>query len=332
MSKNRNNQEAHSPEESKQVYSNVIKYSENQGSRSFEAYFSDGAAGNVVSMLAHFLHINPGNVMEVNSPSFGSRMEESVSALPASEERDSSSEIDRVFKQRDGSIVLVMKNLKACNKTDHQARVCLLYLLYYQKNNLGIVTRDNLYDFMRGEKVYSDAFRSWVSRNHQLFIRSGNNIELSLEGEAMANKLLVEVFDTSVEKEWNPASGRIASVRKAKGAKTKSGNEPSFLRDLDLAPKGEVSLEEFMKGYQYRNSSPQLNVLFVYYLKQVRKIEEINQDHIYTCYRSLGVKLPKSIYHTLADTISKNRWLINISNLSLTSEGLNVVEHKMRIK
>ena len=144
MSKNRNNQEAHLPEESKQVYSNVIKYSENQGCRSFEAYFSDGAAGNVVSMLAHFLHINPGTVRGVNSPSLDSQIEEGVSALPASEDSDSSSAIDRVFKQRDDSIVLVMKNLKASCKTDHQARVCLLYLLYHQKNNLGIVTRDSL--------------------------------------------------------------------------------------------------------------------------------------------------------------------------------------------
>lgn len=87
-----------------------------------------------------------------------------------------------------------------------------------------------------------------------------------------------------------------------------------------------------MARHNHRDTAPQLNLLFVYYLKHILKLDGINKDHVYTCYRSMGVKLPKDLYHTLADTISKNQWLLNISNLDLTSKGINVVEHEMRTK
>ena len=87
-----------------------------------------------------------------------------------------------------------------------------------------------------------------------------------------------------------------------------------------------------MKRHNYRESAAQLNLLFVYYLKQIRKIETVDKDHVFTCYRTLGLKLPKDLYHSIADVISKNRWLMNISDLTLTSEGLNMVEQKMRLK
>ena len=87
-----------------------------------------------------------------------------------------------------------------------------------------------------------------------------------------------------------------------------------------------------MNRHKYRKSSSQQNLLFVYYLKQVLKLSNINQDHVYTCYRELGAKLPNDLYHSLSDNISKNRWLMNISDLSLTAKGLNFVEHDMTEK
>ena len=76
----------------------------------------------------------------------------------------------------------------------------------------------------------------------------------------------------------------------------------------------------------------QLNLLFTYYLKEVLKTEGINQNHLFTCYKKLGLKVPNNLYHSISDTISKNLWLMNASNLSVTVAGQNIVEQKMRIK
>ena len=198
---------------------------------------------------------------------------------------------------------------------------------------MGDVTRDQLYSFMRSEKLYSGGFRSWMSKNHALFTKSGDTIELSYEGEQQAQAYLKDVFDGSEdESKYEPSRFTATPSTKAKTVKVKKSSQPQSREDLDLEPANAESLKDFMSRHHYKESSPQLCVLFVYYLKQIRKFQKVDQNHIYSCYRHMGVKLPKNIYHALADTISKNKWLMNISNLNLTSEGLNVVEHNMRKK
>ena len=58
-------------------------------------------------------------------------------------------------------------------------------------------------------------------------------------------------------------------------------------------------------------------------------LETITQDHVYTCYRNTGIKVPNNLYISLIDTISKKGWIENVSNLNITTQGLNEVEHEM---
>ena len=311
---------------------NVIKYSENEGGRSFEARFSDGAAANVVAMFSQFLGVSPVLSQRCENPSdLNIKQDTSLQFLPRQESQIIN--LNRIFKKKGDSVVLSVKNLKAKRKTDLQARVCLLYLLYHQENDMGDVSRDQLYSFMKSEKLYSGGFRSWMSKNHALFTKSGDTIELSYEGEQLAQSYLKDVFDGSEdESKYEPSRFSTTPSTKAKAVKVKKSSQPQSREDLDLDPANAESLKDFMSRHHYKESSPQLCVLFVYYLKQIRKIEKLNQNHIYSCYRYMGIKLPKNLYHALADTISKNKWLMNISDLNLTSEGLNVVEHNMRKK
>ena len=39
-----------------------------------------------------------------------------------------------------------------------------------------------------------------------------------------------------------------------------------------------------------------------------------------------------TLYHSISDTITKNRWLMSASNLNVTVAGQNEVEQIMRIK
>ena len=309
---------------------NVIRYTENKDGKSFEATFSNEAAGNIAVFFAQFFKMGfpPAQQVDVPSPAAaGSEISRSEQRTAEAGESDLE-RLDRIFKRKDDAILLSMKNLKAKNTTENQVRVCLLYLYYCQLNNLGDVSRRGLYDFMRGVKAYSDSFRSWVSRNSSLFTRHGVFVELSFEGQEKAKSILNVVFDDSV----STAPFVQAGTRKTNPGSKKPGSQPVFLSELDLSPSNSESLDSFMKRHNYRESAAQLNLLFVYYLKQIRKIETVDKDHVFTCYRTLGLKLPKDLYHSIADVISKNRWLMNISDLTLTSEGLNMVEQKMRLK
>lgn len=311
---------------------NRIKYLENKDGKSFEAIFSDDAAGNVAAIFARFVNIVPaadGKVIRSVLAREESHSNEGGSEID-SESSNSNSGINAIFKRKGDSILLSTKNLKARNKTDNLARVCLLYLYYCQVNNLGDITRDKLYSFMKGAKLFSNTFRFWMYNNDTLFTKSGDVIELSLEGEERAKAYLSEVFDENKRETWSP--GAAVTPTSVKKSKSKPSSQLVFLENLNLSPADKESLEAFMARHNHRDTAPQLNLLFVYYLKHILKLDGINKDHVYTCYRSMGVKLPKDLYHTLADTISKNQWLLNISNLDLTSKGLNVVEHEMRTK
>lgn len=141
--------------------------------------------------------------------------------------------------------------------------------------------------------------------------------------------------DAVVTKSQSLNTGRKAKTEHPlRGTKSKvsRSSQPKFLEDLDLSPAGKESLVDFMAKHIYRQSASQLNLLFVYYLKQVRKVEGVNQDHVFTCYRTLGLKIPNNLYHTISDNISKNRWFRNASNLELTVAGLNKVEQEMKIQ
>ena len=61
-------------------------------------------------------------------------------------------------------------------------------------------------------------------------------------------------------------------------------------------------------------------------------LDVVNQDHIYTCYRHLKLSIPNDIYQSLIDTISKKGWIENVSNLNVTTQGINEVEQKMKIQ
>ena len=45
----------------------------------------------------------------------------------------------------------------------------------------------------------------------------------------------------------------------------------------------------------------------------------------------MKITIPNNLYKSLADTISRNGWIENISNLNVTTQGINEVEQRMKI-
>jgi hypothetical protein len=115
----------------------------------------------------------------------------------------------------------------------------------------------------------------------------------------------------------------------SKKGKTSSSNNLTYLSDFDFMPSGKESLKEFFCKYK-TESNMEANLIFLYYLQEVLETKEISSEHIYSCYRHLGLKIP-SFPQTLRDTKSRKGWIeTSISNdLKVTRAGINYLEHDM---
>lgn len=106
---------------------------------------------------------------------------------------------------------------------------------------------------------------------------------------------------------------------------------PKQLKDLDLTPRGKVSFADFVNAKQPKTNHDR-NVLSVYYCDRILEVGAVSVDHVFTCYRDMSWRLPSpNLNNGLALTSSRKRFLdtADASNITLTSKGLNHVEHDL---
>lgn len=94
-------------------------------------------------------------------------------------------------------------------------------------------------------------------------------------------------------------------------------NEPKPLKEFYLTKKPQSALEK--------------NAVFIYYLDKIASIENINLNHIYTCYKEVSERMPQALKQSLADTSSKKGWIDtkSMSNIKITIKGESLVEHEL---
>lgn len=105
----------------------------------------------------------------------------------------------------------------------------------------------------------------------------------------------------------------------------------TVLPDLDLTAKNDIpSLTNFYSEKKPANAM-ESNVLFVYYLKNLKNIEKVGLNHIYTCYKATKKKTPKALYQSLADTRKAKGWIIttDMDDIRIGIAGENFVEHDL---
>ena len=151
------------------------------------------------------------------------------------------------------------------------------------------------------------------------------------------------------EHESNPAKGGARKARAPRRAArtTKGAQEnkvaakaprkgrsklPQIVSDLDLSGSGKMqSLRDFFA--QYRTSSNfEKNLIFIYYLKNVRKLSDVGVDHVFTCYRNIpSQKVPGNLEQSLVDTRARKGWIDtkSLDDITLTVHGINHLEHDL---
>lgn len=86
-------------------------------------------------------------------------------------------------------------------------------------------------------------------------------------------------------------------------------------------------MDKFCKGFSVKNDNER-NLLFVYYLSETLKITAINNDHIYTCYDELGLRIPENMQSSIYKTKTRTGWIEtnDNSNITVTVKGRNKIK------
>lgn len=141
-----------------------------------------------------------------------------------------------------------------------------------------------------------------------------------------------EKSPTAAPAPHNPkAPTKKSAASTSSSAKSKGKKTPSIIGALDLSGGGsKPSLKEFFARYDH-STNFERNLIFCYYLKQVLNIEKVNLDHIFTCYRNVGQKIPKAIEQSMRDTANGRGWvdIRDLEDIGVPIAGINHLEHDM---
>jgi hypothetical protein len=165
-------------------------------------------------------------------------------------------------------------------------------------------------------------------------IQTGNNIPSQPENQLQVTYLPKSGETSSFEEahvSTKKTTKKIGSSNPTVNKKSKNGHSknPIYLSDFDFRPSHKESLREFYTKYK-ASSNMENNLIFNYYLQEILALNDISINHIYSCYRHLGLKIPQ-FPQTLADTKARKGWIesANSSDLKVTREGINYLEHEM---
>jgi len=126
-------------------------------------------------------------------------------------------------------------------------------------------------------------------------------------------------------------ANRVSSKKASGGRKTSRISSFSIVKDLNLRQKDQKSLKDFFK-----EKSPATNIennaVFVYYLEKILGINNITVDHIFTCYKEAGSRIPGNLKQSIVDTASSRYGYLDgrdMQNIKVAVFGENLVEHDL---
>ncbi|MDO9485391.1 MAG: hypothetical protein Q7K25_04950 [Actinomycetota bacterium] len=122
------------------------------------------------------------------------------------------------------------------------------------------------------------------------------------------------------------ASDTPADVSKPK--RQISASPPKIDKDLDLVPKGKRSFKEFVASTQPANNNERVLVA-AYWLTHEIDEDATTRDRIFTCFRDSAWPIPTDLSNTISQTGSKNLLSSTRTEIRVSVNGINFVEHTM---
>jgi hypothetical protein len=142
--------------------------------------------------------------------------------------------------------------------------------------------------------------------------------------------------NTKIESAGETPQGAI-SIKKINGKQkkkmkktTKTKATHTILKGLNLKSANKKSFHDFA-AEKAPSSNAEKCVVAVYYLKNTLKAEPVGKDHVFTCFKGVGWRLPSDLDNTLQWVASQKGWLdtANMSDIKVTVHGENLIEHDL---
>jgi hypothetical protein len=125
-------------------------------------------------------------------------------------------------------------------------------------------------------------------------------------------------------------AAKTSTTSNQRKSKRSRKEEPKLLSDLDLNQGSLGRLKDFHARYAPKTNMEH-NLIFTYFLKDGLNLEEITEDHLFTCYRTVQVKIPKALRQSVLDTAERKGWVDTDTTgaIRLTTIGRNHMEHDL---
>ena len=201
-----------------------------------------------------------------------------------------------------------------------------------RSNGTEEVPKTEVIAFLKKVGLTNDgSYRGWMSKMKSLYNINNNCYCLCRAGEERAKEYLKDIFDEDKVDNWKLGDTSKGSYRSNNKANNIPKNSYSIEGTLNLNPSDNESLKSFIGKFKASNGF-QYNLLFAYYLQKVIGKTNINANHIYTCYKNVGAKIPNNLYQSLVDTKNKKGWIdtSDMNNITVTISGENCVEQDLK--
>lgn len=136
----------------------------------------------------------------------------------------------------------------------------------------------------------------------------------------------LELDDTEKDNKALHQSDTTSKTRKT----AKKKESFSIVKELDLHPQDKQDLKAFFSE-KSPSSALEKTAVFVYYLKNILKTENITPGHLYTCYKYVGVPVPGNLRQNIIDTASRKGTIdtSDMMDIQITTVGENFVEYEL---
>lgn len=324
---------------------NKIRFQENSEGRFFEAEFTDEVGKDLTGTLGEILTARqlalggfekPISTAENNfeTPTTGNRDEKTVDV--SFEDASEAIQKDSNYPSLQS---VVMKNLPA-----NEAEWIIVYSFYSSNFGSEIFTRQNILD-MYGEtnrrtesrtKNFSQYLKTVVKSNSINPINNKGEFSLLDKGKERAIEIIQRTSSSPVKSTKTTASAKEVAVKSNTSKKSTpkgKSNALTLVNTINFHPKDAENLKDFYSKLDTK-SNFEKNLVFVYYLKEVLKLSDIGVNHIYTCYKHVGERVPGNLYQSLLDTNKHKAWIdtSNLSQISVAVPGENYFEHDLKRK
>jgi len=226
----------------------------------------------------------------------------------------------------------VMKQIIHSDLPKTEQEWILIYAFYASNYWEETFTRSNITDFYETsnrktanrtgnisinlDKILNKGYIKFINDTEYLLKSEGiKYVQQILEGKSIA-KSTISKAHKSKEKQTNTKK------------KSSSSQECKLDTNLNLRPKGKIGLKDYINQYKKPTSEEKI-LIFVYYLREELKEENISINQIFTCLKEIGDKIPAHLKQVIRNVKSSKGW-INIDNwddLNFTIQGMNHIEH-----